>query len=215
MIQTELNVKLRTEMGKKSILRELREDGFVPAVCYGALKESVPVYVSAKELKAALSTEAKEHVLLNLKTDKKSALSSKIAILKDITKHPIKRSYIHADFQILDMKKPIKVTIGINLLGKAKGLIEGGILDQVRRTVDLICLPADIPSHVDVDVSELGIGDSLHVSDLEVPKEIEILTSKELTIAVMAVPVKAKEAEEVEEGEVAEEGEAAEQATEE
>lgn len=193
MIQTNLNVKLRTEKGRKSIVRNLRADGYVPAVCYGALKESVPVYVSAKELKAALSTEAKEHVLIKLNTDKGSELNAKTAILKDIVRHPLKKTYIHADFQILDMKKPIKVNVGIKLLGKAAGIAMGGILDQVKRDVEVKCLPTNIPEHLDIDISALDIGDSLHVKDIEAPEGVEILTSGDLTIAVIASAVTVEE----------------------
>ncbi len=205
MLQTDLNVKIRTDMGKKSIARNLRKDGFVPAVCYGALKESTPVYVSAKELRAALSTDAKEHILLTMKTDKKSDLNSKIAILKDITKHPIKRDYIHADFLVLDMSKPIKVSIKIKLIGKPKGIQLGGILDIIRREVEVKCLPNLIPEHLDIDISALDIGDSVHVRDIQVPEGVEIMTNGDLTIAVIASPiVEATTEAEEEEAEVSE-----------
>jgi large subunit ribosomal protein L25 len=212
MIQTNLKVKLRTERGKKSIVRNLRADGYVPGICYGALKESVLIYVSAKELKAALSTEAKEHVLIKLNADKGSELNAKTAILKDIVRHPLKRTYIHADFQILDMKKPIKVNVGVKLLGKAAGVAMGGILDQVRREVEVKCLPTNIPAHLDLDISALEIGDSLHVRDIEAIEGVEILTSGDLTIAVIAAaivieePVAAEEEELEEAAEEEEEG---------
>jgi large subunit ribosomal protein L25 len=218
MIQTNLKVKLRTERGKKSIVRKLRKDGYVPGICYGALKESVPVYVSAKELKDALSTEAKEHVLIKLNADKGSELNAKTAILKDIVRHPLKRNYIHADFQILDMKKPIKVSVGVKLLGRAAGVAVGGILDQVRREVEVKCLPTKIPEHLDVDMSELEIGDSLHVRDIEIPEGVEILTSGDLTIAVIATAITVEEEapeEEEEEAAAAEEEEKEKEAVEE
>jgi large subunit ribosomal protein L25 len=214
MIQQELNVCLRTEMGKKSIAKNLRNDGYVPAVCYGALKEAVAVYVSAKELKNALSTEAKEHVLLNLKSDKDSEVNSKIAILKDLTRHPIKRDYIHADFQVLDMSKTIKLSVDVRLTGKAVGIKLGGVLDQVRRTVEIECLPSIIPSHIDIDISGLDINESVHVSDIAVPEGVEILTSGKLTIANLSAPIVVEEAEEAEEGAEEEEAEAAETAEE-
>lgn len=216
-MQTDLNLMLRTEKGKKSIVRNLRKDGYVPCVCYGALKDSVSVYVSAKDLKQALSTDAKEHVLLNLKTDKKSDVNNKVAILKSIDRHPVKRTYVHADFLILDMSKPIKVSADVRLVGKAKGLTVGGILDQVRRVVDIKCLPDSIPSHLDVDITELDLNESLHVSDIPVPEGVEILTSGKLTIANLAAPaveVEEEEGEEIE-GEEGEETEETEKSTEE
>ena len=195
-MQTELNVMLRTEKGKKSIVRNLRTEGFVPAICYGAIKESIAVYVSAKELKSALSTDAKEHVLINLKTDKKSELDKKVALLKSIDKHPLKRTYVHADFLVLDMTKPITVTIEVKLFGKAKGLISGGMLDQVKRTIEVNCLPSNIPNHIDVDISHLDLGDSLHVRDIPAPEGVKIVTGGELTIATVSVPIVAKSKEE-------------------
>lgn len=194
MIQTSLNATLRTEKGKKSMTRNLRKEGFVPAICYGALKEPAMIYVSAKELKAALSTEAGEHVLISIKTDSKSELNAKTVIVKDLDKHPIKRSYIHADFQVLDMNKPIKISIGIRLIGKPEGVKLGGILDQVRREIEVKCLPSNIPEHFDIDVTHMNLGDSLHVSDLALPESVEILTGKELTIAVLAAPAAEKAA---------------------
>jgi len=209
-MNTDLNVTIRTEMGQKSIVRNLRNDGFVPAVCYGALKEATPIYVSAKELRTALSTEAKEHVLLNIKTDAKSDLNGTVAIIKDLTRHPIKRSYVHADLLVLDITKPIKVTVDVKLVGTAKGIKEGGILDQVRRVVDIKCLPTAIPSHIEIDITDLGLNENLHVSDMPETEGVEILTSGKLTIANLSEPARIVEAvEEGEEGIEGEEGEAA------
>ncbi len=188
MIQTELNAKLRTNRGRKSLARNLRIEGFVPAICYGAISEPVPIYVSAKDLKTALSTEAKTHVLINMKLDKSSELNGRIVLLKDIDKHPLKKSYIHADFLVLDMEKPIVVTADVNLVGRPVGVKMGGILDQVRRLIKIECLPKDIPERIDVDITDLDVGDSLHVSDMNVPEGIKIVSSGKLTIAVVASP---------------------------
>ncbi|MFC1856359.1 50S ribosomal protein L25 [Thermodesulfobacteriota bacterium] len=206
-MHTELNVMLRTERGQKSITRNLRNEGLVPAICYGAIKEPLPITVSAKDLKKALSTEAKEHVLISLKTDKKSEISDTVAILKDIVRHPIKRTYIHADFQVLDMTETLKVSVSVKLIGKAKGIALGGVLDQVRRTVEVVCLPNAIPNLIEVDITGLDLGDTLHVSDIEVREGVEIVTSGNLTIANVVIPTVAAEPkegeEELEEGEEA------------
>jgi large subunit ribosomal protein L25 len=117
-------------------------------------------------------------------------------MLKEIQMDPVKRTVLHVDLYEISMDKKIEVEVPITLTGTAKGVSdEGGILQQVSRTLEISCLPDNIPDAFELDVTDLNIGDSLHVSDLKIPSDIEVLVEDELTIATVVPPTKVEEIE--------------------
>lgn len=177
----DLNVETR-EIGKANS-RELRNLRKVPAIVYGATKP-INVAVLEKEM-VKYNTRAYENALFTLKSTDKSA-DGIVALVKTVDVHPLTRRPIHVDFYALDLKKPVRVWVEVRLEGKPLGLAEGGLLNVVNRQVEIEVLPTDIPDFFTADVSHLGLGDALHVSDLKVTGSTKIVSSGDLTIAVVS-----------------------------
>ncbi len=205
-----LTAEIREEVGK-GVARKIRSRGLIPAVFYGPRSKTTPLVVNPMELAKALQTEAGENALIDLHIRKGDQLERKVVMVKEIQTDPLKGTTLHTDFYEVAMDAMINVEVPIHLIGKPEGTKVGGILEQVRRTVEIQCLPGDIPKSIDVDVSALMIGDSIHVEDLGAEKA-KILFETNFTIATVVPPaVEEKKAEEVvaeavEEAEVKEEG---------
>ncbi len=176
----ELSVENR-EVGK-SISRSLRRSKMVPAVLYGAGKQA-NVSVEEKLIKK-YNTRAFENALYTLKS-KDSKLNDSVVLMKDVAVHPVSQRPIHVDFYAIDLKKPIRVFVEIKFEGKAIGLAEGGLFNVVTREVEVECLPTQIPDFVTVDITNLGVGMALHVSDINLPDGAKMISLGELTVAVI------------------------------
>ncbi len=132
--------------------------------------ETLALMVDPKELSKTLQTEAGENVIIDLNIRKGEESFQKVVMLKELQIHPLQRQTLHADFYEVSMDEMITVEVPVHLLGKSEGVKLGGILEQVLRTIQIQCLPGDIPRSIDVDVSPLMIGDSIHVKDLQLEK---------------------------------------------
>jgi len=224
MAKSELQVIPRNEAGKGAA-RSLRRAGLVPAVVYGKGMDPCSITVEPKALKKAIATDAGWNTLITLKGD--GPFDGKVVLLKDMQINSIRRDVEHADFQAIDLKKKIHVLVPIHAIGTPKGEIEGGTLSIVRHEIEVICLPIAIPKSIDIDVSEMEIGDVFHVNEIKVQDGVEIPHDVNFTILTivgrMAEEVEEVEGEEVEgeegaaegaEGTEGAEGEAAEDAAE-
>ena len=178
----------RTDTGK-NVNRRLRTRGLIPGVLYGAKKEAVPVAVSPKEITSILRSKTGENTLFDLEIGG----SRRKVILKEFQVEPIKGSLLHADFYEVALDKPIEVKVHIEVTGVPVGVkVEGGLLDFVTRELEIECLPSDIPEKITVDVSELGMNQSIRVSDLKVPEKVKMLSEPDLVV-VHVVPPRAEE----------------------
>lgn len=176
----ELNAEKR-ETGRANS-RGLRSNKMVPAVIYGAM-EPVNLSLHVNDV-IKYNTRAFENALMNIKsTDSK--INGKVALFKEVTVHPVTRVPQHVDLFAIDMTKTVRVNVEIKIEGKAIGLAEGGLLNIVARQVEVECLPTDIPESITVDVSNLGVGQSIHASDLEIPKNVKLISRPEVTIAAV------------------------------
>lgn len=176
----DLNVEAR-ESGRASS-RALRVSRRVPAVVYGSLD---PANISLEENAVIkYNTRAFENSLFKLKA-KDSKLNGVVVLLKDVVVHPVTRRPQHVDLHAIDLKKAIRVNVEVRLEGKPVGLAEGGLLNVVNRTIEVECLPTEIPEFFTADISNLGVGDALHVSDLTLPATLKVLSTPETTIAVV------------------------------
>ena len=191
MEQRELNVELRSGTGK-GICRQLRMKGLLPGVVYGKGMESTPVTVSPKELAAAIAGEGGQNHLITVKGG--GALEGVVVIVADLLKDPVKGFFRHVDFHKIDLAVKVKVTVAINLVGTAVGVKEGGLLDFAMHAVEVECLPNQIPGHIDVDVTDLTIGHSIHVGDLKVPAGIKVLEDSKASVVSILGKVKEEEA---------------------
>ena len=177
----ELSVEAR-EAGKHNS-RSLRNSRNVPAVIYGAV-EPLNVSVGEKEI-VKYNTRAYENALFTLKSNDKKA-NGIVVLVKSVDVHPLSRRPQHVDFFALDLKKPVRVNVEVRLEGKPIGLSEGGLLNVVLRSIEVETLPTDIPEFFTADVSNLGLGDALHVSDIKVTGSAKVITGGEQTIAVVS-----------------------------
>lgn len=167
------------ETGKHNS-RAIRNSRKVPAVIYGAIKNANVMIDENAILK--YNTRAFENALFNLQSDD-SALNGKVVLMKSVDVHPLSRRPVHADFFALDLSKTVRVNVEIRLEGKPAGLAEGGLLNVVHRQVEVECLPTEIPDFFTADISHLGLGEALHVSDLKIPAGIKVLTRPEDSVA--------------------------------
>ena len=166
----------------KHFSRALRIDRKVPAIVYGSTSNA-NIFVNEGDV-VRYNTRNYENALFNLKSSDKNA-NGKVVLIKFVDVHPLTRRPVHVDFFALDMNKTVRVNIEIKLEGKPVGLAEGGLLNVVNRQIEIECLPGDIPEFFSLDVSNLGVGDALHVSDLSIPEKYKLISGTELTIAVV------------------------------
>jgi len=182
-----LKAEIREETGKGKV-RKLRAKGLIPAIFYGPKSKTIPLVVDSKELVKTLKTEAGENVLIDLHIIKDAKTDRKVVMVKDIQIDPIQMKMIHTDFYEVTMDVMVTIEVPIHLIGKPEGTKIGGILEQVRRVIQVQSLPGDIPKGIDVDVSSLKIGDSIHVKDIQAGK-FKILVDPSVTIATVVPPV--------------------------
>jgi large subunit ribosomal protein L25 len=182
-----LKAEMREGTGK-GMARKLRARGFIPAIFYGAHTQTIPLVIDPKELSLTLQTEAGGNVLIDLEISKGDQSERKVVMVKELQYDHLKRKALHTDFYEVAMDVLVNVEIPIHLVGKPEGTKMGGILDQVRRVIEIQCLPGDIPKSIDLDVSSLKIGDSVHVKDIQL-ENAKILTEANFTIATVVPPV--------------------------
>jgi len=187
MERIDLKVQLREQTGKGPAHR-CRQQGLIPGVFYGPKIDSVPVAITETEFKKALKGKMGENVIINLTVEGKESLGPQVAMVRDFQIDVIKRDVIHIDFQKIDLGKKVVVAVPIELIGKAEGVKLGGILQQVERELEIRCMPLAIPERFEVDVSNLLIGESIHVRDIAVPEGMEILSSGEQTVVTVLSP---------------------------
>jgi large subunit ribosomal protein L25 len=182
-----LTAEIREGIGKEKA-KKLRAKGLIPAIFYGPKSQTIPLVIDSKELSKALQTEAGENVLIDLNIRKGDQSNHKVVMVKDLQIDPLQRMTLHTDFYEVAMDEMVTVEVPVHLLGKPEGTKMGGILEQVRRVIQVQCFPGDIPKSIDIDVSLLKIGDSIHVQDIKVEKA-KILSDSNFTIATVVPPV--------------------------
>ena len=207
MAENALNVETRQGAGK-GVARKLRAAGRIPGVCYGKGEPSVSISLDPRALRRLLEqSEAGMNTLINLAVEGGGAFDGRMVLVRELQKDPVEGSYLHADFFAVDVQHAVEVSVPIHITGRAKGVELGGILDQALREIDLECLPLAIPSEILVDVSELDVGQSLHVSDIALPEGVTLRSDPGLSVVSVVAPAKVEEV--VEEAEVEVEGEEA------
>jgi len=202
----ELKTNIRTTTGNGPA-RRLRQKGQIPAVLYGPGIESAMLSVNISDIDRVLKKGRIGQALLNLVIQNNGETSTKTVMVKELQLHPVSRNFLHIDFYEVAMDRKIMVNVPVTTTGKAKGVEVGGILQIVRRELEVQCLPMDVPVSIEVDITDLDIGDSIHVGDISLQSEIEFLGDENFTVVTVVTPKIEEEEEPVEEEE--EEGEAA------
>jgi large subunit ribosomal protein L25 len=185
--------------------RRLRKQGLIPGVLYGR-ERPVSISIAERDLRTALTTKGGLNAVLDVVVDGGNIHSS---VLKEYQQDPVRGLITHVDLQEVRLDQPIHATVPVHVTGEAAGTKEGGILSQVTNELNVEALPMEVPEHIDADVSDLQIGDSLRLATLRLPAGVTALDDPEIVIATVTTPMREEEPE-VAEGAEGEEGAAAE-----
>src|SRR5262245_42626607 len=181
-----LSATRREDSGKGPSIR-LRRAGQIPAVAYGRDLAATPVAVSPKALLRVLGSDHGQNSVVELAIEGGDTLT---VMVRDYAYHPITRELVHVDFVAVKLDQPVDIEVPLWLTGKAKGVVVGGILQQIYRRVPVRSLPEKIPSVIELDISELDIGDSLKAGSLTMPEGVTICLSDDKTVVVVNAPEK-------------------------
>lgn len=185
-----LKASVRTKTGKK-IAKDLRKEGLVPANVYKGSK-AMSLQVARGDLREALDTSAGENVIITMKISGDPAVKDKTVLIKEIQREPIHDEILHVDFNEISLTEMLKVNVPLAAKGEPVGVkVDGGVLEHIMWELQVECLPTNIPEKIEIDVSNLKIGESLHVKDIVPPEGVKILNDGELITA----SVKAKKIE--------------------
>ena len=198
-----INLKAIKRSGAgKGDARQLRRNGKIPAILYGESEKEEPIYVGRAEFETIIRNHKGERFLINLgiSSEEGDQATEYLTIIQSAQRDPLKDDYLHLDFLRISLDKPIHTEIPIHLTGVAAGVRLGGVLDFIHRSLEISCLPMDIPDYIEADIAGLEIGHTLHVSDLVVSEKIKVLTDTEQTVAIVAAPTVQKREEETAEG---------------
>ncbi|OEU55534.1 MAG: 50S ribosomal protein L25/general stress protein Ctc [Desulfobacterales bacterium C00003106] len=199
-----LTVSSRTTTGK-GYARSLRREGRIPGILYGPNRESVLLSVYGRELQQTFQSGSGENVIFKLFIDGEEN-APQMAMVKELQVTPVTQEYVHVDFYEISLDKPIEVDVPLVLTGKSIGGEQGGIVQLIRKEIEVSCLPMDIPETIQIDISDLDIGDSLHIADIAVGEKISVLADTNYTVVTVLAPIIVVEEEEEAE-EVGEAGE--------
>jgi large subunit ribosomal protein L25 len=181
----EIQAAARDRKNKRDAKRLLR-GGKIPGVLYGPKMQTVNLEFDKREFSSRIGGLEGSH-LVRLKSSATS-LADKVALVKDMQYHPISGEVIHADLYEVDLTAKITVHVPLHFVGKAAGVVRGGILQPIVREIEVECLPLDIPEYFNVDVSALDIGDSAHIEDLVMPEGVTAIYESNLALVAVVPP---------------------------
>jgi large subunit ribosomal protein L25 len=164
----------------------MRRNGTIPGVLYGPKTSPVPLALNKKEFSNRVAGLEGSH-LVRLKSGS-TALADKVALVKEMQYHPVTGEVIHTDLYEVDLTAKIQVRVPLHFVGKAAGVVRGGILQPIVREIEVECLPLDIPEFFNVEVSALDIGDSIHIEELPMPEGVTVVSESNLALVAVVPP---------------------------
>ncbi len=186
MSETALVVEAREAIGKGAN-RKLRAAGRAPAVLYGRGRDSLPLAIDPRALDKILRANG-ANTLLDLTVEGHAERKESVALVRDLQRHPLRGDIVHVDFYEVDLARVVTVDVPVHLVGKARGLDFGGILEHTLREISLECLPRAIPEAIEVDISAMEVGDVIHVAELALPEGVSLVTDGDLGVVHIALP---------------------------
>ncbi|GBE14472.1 MAG TPA: 50S ribosomal protein L25/general stress protein Ctc [Proteobacteria bacterium] len=190
-----LFAELREDSGK-GVARKLRRDGKIPAVLYGRGEVTISLVLNSDELSHLLAGGKATTNILKLQIGKDTKTSGKDVLIREIQRHPFREYIYHVDFQEIALDETLTVKVPVILVGESKGITMGGNLAFNRRELEVSCLPDSIPESITIDISDMDIGDSVHVESLEAPEGVTILHDVNFTILTIVGAAAEEEEEE-------------------
>jgi len=203
MAAIQLDSEKRSTTGKGSA-RKLRSMGRLPVILYGPETSPTRLSIDYKQLDKILRGKSAENIIFDISLDSNGKNKSKRVMIKEIQKDPVTRDYLHVDFYEISMEKELEVDIPVYLVNTPIGVTEGGILEHIRRELKIACMPENLVDKIEIDVSGLTIGQSVHIGDITFPPGLKSIEDGDLTIATVVAPAIEEEKVEEEEGEEAE-----------
>ena len=187
MRQIILAARIRESKGKGAA-RKLRKNHHMPAIFYGPRTEPIMLAVAYPEFERVTKLSGSENTILDLQIQSDQGEETKKVMLKEIMMDPVKNTFLHADFYEISMDKEVTVDIPVRLVNTPKGVTDGGFLQHIRRELTVSCLPDKLIDSLDIDVSGLDIGDTIHIQDIKLPDDITCAEEGHLTVAVVSPP---------------------------
>jgi large subunit ribosomal protein L25 len=183
--QAKLTAQRRTQVGRNAI-KKIKAAGMVPGVIYGSAQEPVNLQINGRELLNVLSHASGENILVELEILDGSEKQNALAMIQEIQHHPLQREILHVDFHAVSANETVSAEVPIETVGEAVGVkVHGGLLEHILRYLEVECLPADLPQVIQVDVTNLDVGQSLHVRELILPPGVEAITDPEQTVVAV------------------------------
>ena len=182
-----LDAESREEIGKRQV-KDLRKAGFIPAVVYGEGKKSLALKLSRHAFLQLMHQKHLENAIIKLKIGGKD---TRACMIKEMQHDPVKGDVVHIDFNEISLTKAIKVNVPVVTKGESAGVkLEGGSLEHIMWEIEIECLPTAIPKNIEVDVTALKIGESIHVKDIAFPPDIKVLSDMDASVVTIAAPMK-------------------------
>ena len=185
--QPKLKAHTRNLLGRNAV-KQIKGKDLVPGVIYGSNQAPLPLQVENRELSAVLAHASSEHILVELEIVDGNQSTNKLALIQEVQHHPLKRGLVHVDFHAVSATEKITSSVPIETVGEALGVRTfGGLLEHSLRSLEVQCYPQDLPGVIRIDVTNLNIGESLHVRDIQLPPGVEAITDANLTaVSVVA-----------------------------
>jgi len=186
--QVKLSASARVQIGG-TVANKLKKEGLIPAIIYGGKEAPLPLQVRSREISTLLSRARGENILVELEIDNAGATTSRMALIQEVQHAPLSGGIVHVDFHAVNMNELLNTSVPVEPFGEPSGVKNfGGILEQSLRSIDIECLPKDLPEVITVDVSGLEIGSSIHVKHLILPAGVTALDDADLTVFLVAAP---------------------------
>jgi len=184
--QVKLKVEPRMSVGRSAV-RKLKARGVIPAIIYGGKDKPQPLQVSARDINAMMSHASGENVLVELEVAGEK--SNRTALVQEVQHSPVSGDILHVDFHAISMDETIQAEVPLEPTGIPNGVKNfGGLLEQSLRALTIECLPRDLPDRITVDVSQLNIGDSIHVRQIQLPSGVTSKVQPDLTVFSVLAP---------------------------
>jgi large subunit ribosomal protein L25 len=186
MKNVKMNVVSRSEIAGRHG-RRLRRAGKIPAVIYGGKIDPLPLVVDDYEIELQLRGARRSNAIYNLAID--GGKASEVAMIRDIQRHPVNSRIQHIDFIRIDMSSNLDVEVSLHVIGRDPlGVRDGGVMEHLARSINIVCAPTDIPQSIEVDLTDLKMNETFHVRDLKIPDSIEVKDDSDMALFHIAVP---------------------------
>jgi large subunit ribosomal protein L25 len=186
--QVKLSAQTRTSIGRGAV-RKIKQQGLVPAVVYGAKQQPQHLQLASRDIKNVLAHATGEHFLVELEIADGGSSTNRLALIQEVQHHPLRGDVLHVDFHAVSADELLHASVPVETTGEANGVRNfGGLLEVPLHSLEVECLPKDLPDVIRIDVSALNVGDAIHIRDLKLPQGVKAKGDLDLTVVRVAAP---------------------------